>query len=45
MDALMQEVERLLDHLAPETLIEIHQVQGFDETGMGILMHVVEHFS
>lgn len=45
MDALMQEVETLLDNLTPEVHIETHRVQGSDETGIGILMHVVEHFS
>lgn len=45
VDAVMQKVEVLLDNLAPESLVEKHRVQGFDETGIGILMHVVEHFS
>ena len=45
LDIVMQEVEVLLGNLAPEVLIEKHRVQGFDETGIGILMHVVEHFS
>ena len=45
LDALMQKVEVLLDNLSPEALVENHKVQGFDETGVSILMHVVEHFS
>lgn len=45
LDAVMQKVETLLDNLAPEALVDKHRVQGFDETGIGILMHVVEHFS
>ena len=45
LDAVMQDVEVLLDNLTLETLIATHSVQGFDETGIGILMHVVEHFS
>lgn len=45
LDMVMQEVEVLLGNLTPEVMIEKHRVQGYDETGIGILMHVVEHFS
>ena len=45
LDMVMQEVEVLLGNLTPEVMIEKHCVQGYDETGIGILMHVVEHFS
>jgi len=45
LDELMGEVEGVLDSLTPEDLTKIYQVQGFQEAGFSILMHVVEHFS
>jgi uncharacterized damage-inducible protein DinB len=42
---VLAEVDHLLDRLEPEDLIEVRAVQGFEETGVSILMHVVEHFS
>jgi len=35
----------VLDCLDPARLLETHRVQGFVETGLSILVHVVEHFS
>ena len=31
--------------MTPERLTATYRVQGFDETGIGILVHVAEHFS
>ena len=45
LDALMAEVEAVLDRLTPADLVATHRVQGYDETGVAILMHVTEHFS
>ncbi len=45
LDALMQEVEAALNRLTPEKLLEKHSVQVYEETGISILVHVVEHFS
>jgi len=45
LDALMVEVSNLLDQLTQEDLLTIRKVQGFEYTGLGILIHVVEHFS
>lgn len=45
LDELMAEVEEVLDHLTPEALLQPVQVQGSQETGLSILVHVVEHFS
>ena len=45
VDELMDEVETVLDSLSPEMLLEKRDVQVFRETGLGILVHVVEHFS
>ena len=45
LDALMHEVETMLDQLTPADLAGTHRVQGYQETGVAILMHVTEHFS
>lgn len=45
LEELMHEVEDFLQTLEPEDLIGERVVQGFRETGMGILIHVTEHFS
>ncbi len=45
LDDLMMEVDRVLDGVDPAMLVEKRKVQGMDETGLGILIHVVEHFS
>jgi len=45
MDALMVEINAVLDRLTPEDLINLHPVQVFEESGLSILVHVVEHFS
>ena len=45
LEQVMEEVDKLLDRLHPETLIEKKIVQGFGETGISILIHVIEHFS
>lgn len=44
-DDLMKEVEAVLDSVTPEMLLEKHDVQVYRETGLSILVHVVEHFS
>lgn len=45
LDRTMQQAKITISGLTPERLIEIHRVQGFEETGVSILIHVVEHFS
>ena len=45
LDELMAEVDAALDRIDPASLLEIRRVQGFDESGLSILVHVVEHFS
>lgn len=45
LDAVMAEVSAVLDNLAPEALLQRHPVQVFEESGLSILVHVVEHFS
>lgn len=45
LDGTLAEVRRVLDELEPTSLLETRKVQGFDESGVSILVHVVEHFS
>ncbi len=45
LDELMAEVDRALDRIDPSTLLSPRRIQGFDESGLSILVHVVEHFS
>ncbi|MBM3771136.1 MAG: DUF1572 domain-containing protein [Acidimicrobiia bacterium] len=45
LDDVMADVELALDRLTPGQLLEVRRVQGFDETGVAILVHVTEHFS
>ncbi len=45
LDALMTEVDVVLDQLTPADLLTTYRVQGYEETGVAILMHVTEHFS
>ena len=42
---LMQKSEGILDNCTPEHLLRYYKVQGFEENGVGILIHVTEHFS
>lgn len=42
---VMKEIDVVLDRLSPQDLERPIQVQGFQETGLSILIHVVEHFS
>ena len=45
LDELEAEVSALLPTLSPEQLLQTYEVQIFRPTGMGILIHVTEHFS
>ena len=45
LEQAMAEVSSVLDRLDPATLLQTHRVQGFVESGLSILVHVVEHFS
>ena len=45
LDELMEEVTQTLDQLTPENLVTVRRVQGYEESGVSILMHVTEHFS
>jgi uncharacterized damage-inducible protein DinB len=45
LESAMTEVSQVLDRIDPATLLQTHRVQGFVESGLSILVHVVEHFS
>lgn len=45
LDELMEETDKVLNKLTAEKILQPVDVQGFAETGVSILMHVVEHFS
>ena len=46
MGKVMMEVEEVLTEISPDDLLKKRKVQGiYDETGVSILVHVVEHFS
>jgi uncharacterized damage-inducible protein DinB len=35
----------IIKHLDNSKLLKIHSVQGFELSGIGIIIHVVEHYS
>ena len=45
VNAVMAEVELVLQQLRPQDVLQIRAVQCYEETALGILIHVVEHFS
>ena len=45
LEKAMAETSGVLDRIDPSTLLQTHRVQGFVESGLSILVHVVEHFS
>ena len=45
LDQLQLDAEKVLDQSKPEILTKPYTVQGYSETGLSILMHIVEHFS
>ncbi len=45
LDELEAEITPLLHQISPEQLLQTYQVQIFQPTGIGILVHVTEHFS
>ena len=45
LERTMAEAEPVLDRLDSAALLRTYRVQGFVESGLSILVHVVEHFS
>jgi uncharacterized damage-inducible protein DinB len=45
MDAVLNDARSVLDRLNEADLLRPWKVQGFEEKGVSILVHVVEHYS
>lgn len=45
LETAVAEAMKAIEGLTPEALAKVYTVQGFRETGLSILVHVVEHFS
>lgn len=45
LEATMNDVAKVLDGVDPATLLEKRPVQVYKDSGLSILIHVVEHFS
>lgn len=45
LEAAMAEARPVIDRLDAASLLKTYRVQGFVESGLSILVHVVEHFS
>ena len=45
LDRTLDRAVAVINNLRHEDLVRIWNVQGFRESGVGIVMHVVEHFS
>lgn len=45
LERSLADASRVLDALDVTRLLDSHRVQGFVETGLSIIVHVVEHFS
>ncbi len=45
LESVMEEVIETLDQLTTDLIAQQIVIQGFNETGLSVLVHVVEHFS
>jgi len=45
LDKVMDRAREVITALDADDLTSVHRVQGFEETGLSMVMHVVEHFS
>ena len=45
LDVVMIRAKQVLQELQESDLLKIYSVQGYKETGVSIVLHVVEHFS
>lgn len=41
----VREAEAVIGRMTPDDFLGVYRVQGAEETGMSIVLHVVEHFS
>ncbi len=45
LDTLENDIEAVLEGLSTSDLITEHTIQGYNSSGVSVLVHVVEHFS
>ena len=45
LSSLAVDIEAVLEHLTTDDLVAVKRIQGYDSSGVSILVHVVEHFS
>ncbi|MBN4072132.1 DUF1572 family protein, partial [Flavobacteriales bacterium AH-315-E23] len=45
LSSVMDRAREVINGLGEKDLLAIHSVQGYRETGVSIIIHVVEHFS
>ncbi len=45
LEATVQQVKKVLEDSTIENLLEIRNIQGFQFSGIGAIIHAVEHFS
>lgn len=45
LDQLLADIDLVLQHIQPDTLLEVFPVQAFQESVLSMLVHVIEHFS
>lgn len=45
LNEVVDKATRVISNLDQEKLLNVHSVQGYDLTGIGIIIHVVEHYS
>ncbi len=45
LETTVDEAKRVIFDATPEQLLKVRSVQGFTFSGVGIIMHVVEHYS
>ena len=45
LDSLAKDIDVVLDKLTTDDLLSLRSIQGYDSSGVSILVHVVEHFS
>jgi len=45
MQNLKSDIQRVMETISEGNLAKNYKVQGFDETGLAIIIHVIEHFS
>lgn len=45
LDQMEVNTRKVLDQLTETELLAVHRTQGFEENGLSIMVHVIEHFS